>query len=276
MVLKSNLSIMNFINKEYDDLRKVAVNNFNKYVAAKPFPHIVLDNFFNEDILKKIINEFPNNLDKIGIENDSDPQKNKFALSDYSKFGDNTKLFFNFTNSYDFIKFLNNISGIKEPLVSDPYFVGGGLHELRNSGHLNIHSDFNKHQVIGLDRRVNALVYLNPDWKSEYGGSLELWDRNLKKCVKKIIPIFNRLVIFDTTDFSLHGNPDPINHPDKNISRKSIALYYYSNGRPKNEVNGVSDKPNFKNRPNTNDVSDKITVYKKIFWKLFYKTKEKL
>ena len=267
---------MNFINKEYNNLHNVAVDYFNKYVNAKPFPHIVLDNFFNENLLKEIISEFPNNLDKIGIENDSDPQKNKFTLNDYSRFGDNTKSLLNFTNSYEFIKFLNKISGIKESLVSDPYFVGGGLHELRNGGHLNIHSDFNKHQIIGLDRRINALIYLNPNWKSEYGGSLEFWDKDLKTCVKKINPIFNRLVIFDTTDFSFHGNPDPINHPDKNVSRKSIALYYYSNGRPKNETNGFSDKPNFKNRPNTNDISDKITVYKKIFWKFFFKTKEKL
>ena len=267
---------MNFINKEYDNLHNVAVNYFNDYIKAEPFPHIVLDNFFNEDLLKKIIEEFPKNLDKIGINNDSDPQKNKFTLNDYSKFGDNTKSLLNFTNSYEFIKFLNKISGIKESLVSDPYFLGGGLHELRDGGHLNIHSDFNKHQMIGLDRRINALIYLNPNWKSEYGGSLELWDKDLKKNIKKITPIFNRLVIFDTTDFSFHGNPDPINHPNKNVSRKSIALYYYSNGRPENEIHGVSDKPNFRNRPNTNDTSDKITVYKKLFWKLFYKTKEKL
>ena len=267
---------MNFINNEYHNLHNVAVNNFDRYVSAKPFPHIVLDNFFNEDVLKKIMDEFPDNLDKIGLDSDSDPQKRKFALNDFSKFGANTQNLLNFTNSLKFLNFINKISGIKEPLVSDPYFLGGGLHEIKNGGYLNIHSDFNKHHITNLDRRINVLIYLNPNWKKDYGGSLELWDRDIKKCVTKINPIFNRMVIFDTTDYSFHGNPDPINHPDKQVSRKSIALYYYSNGRPKEEISGIKDKPQFKNRPNTKDVSENITIYKKLFWKIFYKTKTKL
>lgn len=266
---------MNFINKKYNNLHDVAVNYFDEYVSAKPFPHIVLDNFFNEDILKDVLNEFPKNLDKVGVNSESDPQKFKFYLNDSSKFGEKTKTFFNFTNSFEFLNFINKITGIKELLISDPYFQGGGLHELKNNGYLNVHSDFNKHQIMGLDRRINALVYLNHDWKPEYGGSLELWDKNMTKCIKKITPIFNRMVIFDTTDFSFHGNPESINHPN-NISRKSIALYYYSNGRPKEEIIEYRDTPKWKDRPNTKDSSEKITVFKKIFWKIFYKAKEDL
>ncbi len=266
---------MNFINKKYNNLHDVAVNYFDEYVSAKPFPHIVLDNFFNEDILEDVLNEFPKNLDKVGVNSESDPQKFKFYLNDSSKFGEKTKTFFNFTNSFEFLNFINKITGIKELLISDPYFQGGGLHELKNNGYLNVHSDFNKHQIMGLDRRINALVYLNHDWKPEYGGSLELWDKNMTKCIKKITPIFNRMVIFDTTDFSFHGNPESINHPN-NISRKSIALYYYSNGRPKEEIIEYRDTPKWKDRPNTKDSSEKITVFKKIFWKIFYKTKEDL
>ena len=266
---------MNFINKNYKNLHEVALKHFDQYINAEPFPHIVLDNFFDENLLQDVLNEFPENLDKVGVNSESDPQKNKFTLNDPSKFGQKTKAFLDFANSYTILNFINKISGIKENLASDPYFQGGGLHELRNNGHLNIHSDFNKHQILGLDRRINALVYLNHNWKQEYGGSLELWDKDMSKCIKKIIPIFNRLVIFDTTDFSFHGNPDPINHPN-NISRKSIALYYYSNGRPKNETIEYRDTPNWKNRPSTNDTSKKITVFKKLFWKIFYKTKEDL
>lgn len=85
--------------------------------------------------------------------------------------------------------------------------IGGGLHELRNGGYLNVHADFNRHPKLKLDRRLNVLIYLNKDWISEYGGELQLWDKEMKNCEKKIIPIFNRMVIFSTTDFSYHGNP---------------------------------------------------------------------
>ena len=73
------------------------------------------------------------------------------------------------------------------------------------------------------------------NWKDAYGGHLELWNKNMSMCEKKISPTFNTMVIFSTTDFSNHGHPEPLNCP-KDISRKSIALYYFSSGRPQNEI----------------------------------------
>ena len=81
-----------------------------------------------------------------------------------------------------------------------------------------------------MDRRVNLLLYLNKNWLDSYGGCLELWDKEMTKCVKKIKPEFNTMVIFNTNDFSNHGHPDPLNCPI-NLSRKSIATYYFSKGR---------------------------------------------
>ncbi|MGH2611796.1 MAG: 2OG-Fe(II) oxygenase, partial [Rhabdochlamydiaceae bacterium] len=88
---------------------------------------------------------------------------------------------------------------------------------------------------IGLDRRINVLVYLNKSWKDEYGGHFELWDRDMKNCVNKVPPTYNTMAIFSTTDFSYHGHPDPLQCP-QDMSRKSLALYYYSNGRPAEEI----------------------------------------
>jgi hypothetical protein len=102
---------------------------------------------------------------------------------------------------------------------------------------LKVHADFNRHTRLQLDRRLNLLCYLNRDWREEYGGHLELWDREMKACVKRILPVFNRCVVFSTTDFSYHGHPDPLNCP-KGWSRKSLALYYYTNGRPLDERSG--------------------------------------
>ena len=115
-----------------------------------------------------------------------------------------------------------------------------------------------------LDRRVNVLIYLNKNWKEEYGGQLELWDKDMKKCKKKIVPIFNKMVIFSTNDFSNHGHPNPVTCPD-NHSRKSIALYYFSKGRPLEEVNKnyLKNKTYFKDRlGHSNDTDTKNEKFK--------------
>jgi hypothetical protein len=98
---------------------------------------------------------------------------------------------------------------------------------LTQGGHLSVHADFNYHQRLHVERRINVLIYLNKDWKDEYGAQLELWDTDMKSRVKSYVPAFNRCVIFNTTSDSNHGNPQPVNHPD-GVSRRSIALYYYT------------------------------------------------
>lgn len=132
-------------------------------------------------------------------------------------------------NSSTFLDFLSKITGI-ENLIADSYFEGGGMHQIRRGGKLKIHADFNRHPRYDLDRRLNALLYLNPDWQEEYGGNLELWDRHMTSCVVRIAPLFNRFVVFATTDFTYHGHPDPLTCPE-DVTRKSLALYYYTHER---------------------------------------------
>jgi Rps23 Pro-64 3,4-dihydroxylase Tpa1-like proline 4-hydroxylase len=134
---------------------------------------------------------------------------------------------------------LEALTGI-EGLIPAPYFGGGGLHQIEPGGFLKIHADFNVHPKLKLDRRLNMLVYLNKDWRDEYGGHLELWDRDLSACRKKILPSFNRTVIFSTTDTSFHGHPHPLTAP-VGMSRKSVSLYYYTAGRPEAERSAPHD-----------------------------------
>ncbi len=222
------------INDKFKDLLRLAESNKEKYQAAEPFAHIVYDDFFNETFLNEVLNEFPD-LAVVGGRKFEDKLQVKFAGQGEKYFGENTKRLMHFLNSEPFINFLQVLTGIDEPLIGDPYFLGAGQHEIKKGGLLKIHADFNIHDVLKLDRRINVLVYLNQDWKEEYGGHFELWDETMEKCREKILPHFNRLVIFSTTDFSYHGHPDPLNCPE-NMSRKSLALYYYSNGRPENEI----------------------------------------
>ena len=264
---------MTYINKNIKDLNILGKNKKIQYKDSTPFPHIVIDNLFNEVLLNNILNEFPNNIQQIG-DNFENKVEKKLSLNDTSKFSIDTNNFINYLNSKEFITFLQNITNVEEKLIPDPYLIGGGLHELKENGYLNIHADFNNHPMMNLDRRLNILIYLNKNWTNKYGGSLELWDKNMKKCEKKICPSFNRTVIFSTTYNSFHGNPEKIKHPNK-ISRKSIAMYYYSNGRPIYEKSLGDHSTIFRKRPNTDDIEGKIE-FKKLFGKIYLRKKNKI
>jgi len=224
-----------YIHKQYRDLKNISRQQADNYKHAIPFPHIVFNDFFDTNILEKVLAEFPDLLmtDSVSFNNHNEK---KYATKGERSFGPNTKSFMHFLNSEPFLKFIQKITSINETLISDPYFLGGGLHEIKRGGLLKVHADFNKHHTTNLDRRINVLIYLNKEWKPEYGGHLELWDTDMKICQKRILPKFNTIVIFTTTDYSYHGHPDPVTCPD-NMSRKSLALYYFSNGRPKSEIN---------------------------------------
>jgi hypothetical protein len=205
------------------------------YVSARPFPHIVFDNFFDPALLELILEEFPK-PDAIRWQKFDNPQEMKLASSAEASFGSATRLLLYHLNSATFLEFLSAVTGI-DNLIPDPRFEGGGLHQIVRGGKLGVHADFNKHRDFGIDRRLNILLYLNKGWREEYGGHLQLWDKDMTRCETKVLPVFNRVMIFGTTDFTFHGHPDALTCPD-GMSRKSLALYYFSNGRPAEEVSG--------------------------------------
>ena len=221
-----------YINEKYRDLFQTASMNESNYFNAIPFPSISFDDFFNPDILEKVLSEFPDMSKRKDVVKFNMPAEQlKFAGKGENTFGEETKKFMHYLNSEPFLNFIAKLSGIKETLLGDPYYAGGGHHEIKKSGYLKIHSDFNFHPSTKLDRRLNVLIFLNKNWKEEYGGHFELWDLKMEKCEKKVLPKFNTMAMFTTTDTSWHGHPDPLNCPE-GMSRKSLALYYYSNGRP--------------------------------------------
>jgi Rps23 Pro-64 3,4-dihydroxylase Tpa1-like proline 4-hydroxylase len=121
-------------------------------------------------------------------------------------------------------------------VMPDPYFSGGGLNATKSGGLLDVHVDGNYHDASGLNRRLNALIYLNPNWKSGWGGEFGIYDEHGDVCVKEVSPLFNRLVIFDSHDKSFHGLPAPLNFPEGEV-RKSILLYYYTKApRPDSQI----------------------------------------
>ncbi len=223
------------------ELIELGSNMHHKYKNNPPFPNIVLDDFFDEKQLLKVLSEFPSLGKKREDIFYSNPNESKYASNGIYRFGSVTRSFVSFLNSQPFLEFLQNLTGIKETLVPDPYFQGGGFHEIKQGGYLKLHVDFHQHKLMKLDRRINVLIYLNEDWEEEYGGYFELWEKDKSKCITKILPSFNKLAIFSTTDDSWHGHPDPLQCP-KDRSRKSLALYYYTNGRSGAEIKALNKK----------------------------------
>lgn len=222
-----------FVDFKYLD--NLAIQYAEEYAHAQPFPHIVIDNFLPEQYLDAVLSEFPT-PGKIDWKKYNSGTEKKLESNSEFHWGDQSRFLLYQFNSSIFINFLEKLTGI-QGLIPDPHYRGGGLHQIERGGFLKIHADFNRHEKLKLDRRLNLLLYLNRNWQEEYGGHLELWDAQMTKCHHKILPTFNRCVIFSTTDFSYHGHPDPLTCPE-GWTRKSLALYYYSNGRPAKEVSG--------------------------------------
>lgn len=220
------------------------------YVNADPFPHTMIDDFCSPEILDLCLDQFPTKPDPGSRSFDRDQERYKTSFNpDYMP--DRLRSFFYSLNSRPFLAFLENLTGI-HGLIPDPFFLGGGFHQTRQGGHLSVHADFNHHEKLDLERRLNILIYLNRDWRESYGGALELWDADMKRCVQRITPEFNRCVVFSTSGKSFHGHPAPVNHPDE-IPRRSIALYYYTATWDKSSAQRTTQ---FRRRPGSEDAED--------------------
>jgi len=199
------------------------------YREASPFPHIVIDGLFEPKALREVLAEWPPADAAVESHNDGTFVRQKIGTTWKTDFGPRTLACFAELNSARFLQALEKLTGMWG-LMGDPYMFGGGLHATAVGGKLAVHADFNKHPRFALDRRLNMLVYLNEQWTEANGGQLELWDVDMQRCEKRVLPIFNRTVIFSTNKTSYHGQPEPVVGP-AGLWRKSIALYYYSNGR---------------------------------------------
>lgn len=196
----------------------------DKYRDAEPFPHIVMDDFIDAATLRQVLDAYPSAEGRATL--DRNQERLKYAYHPNETRSPLLRNLLSELNGQAFLGFLEEMTGF-EGLVSDPYFVGGGLHETKRGGHLAVHADFNVHSKTKLERKLNLLVYLNEDWRDDFGGALELWDRQMKSCAVSVSPILGRAVVFTTSLDSYHGHPDPLVCPPDR-TRRSIATYYYA------------------------------------------------
>ena len=196
-----------------------------QFQAGKPYPHVVIDNFFDPEILRRLIADFPSQggRDWIQYDTENEIKTTSRGIADLSLF---TQAFFLQICAEPMMDWLRYVTGHAD-LVPDPLFHGGGLHESPRGGWLNVHVDWTQHPVLPLARRLNLIIYLNEGWDPAWGGALDLVDHVSKKAGASVSPLFNRAVIFETNDETLHGFPDPMTCP-VDITRKSVSLFYWS------------------------------------------------
>lgn len=207
----------------------------DQFITATPFNHVVIDDFFTSEVVEKLVQEFLPYDSPHWRGQWENQVENKKLHNVWDLFPEVTYRTFNYLNSNEFVKILEQITG-REQIYTDIGLNGGGLHSHKSGGHLNIHLDYIIHPKLKLKRNYNLIIYITPEWKSEYGGGLELWSHDTEnnspgQCVSTIENKFNRAVIFDTTQNSWHGLPEKLECPE-GMTRNSLAVYYLTQPGP--------------------------------------------
>lgn len=197
-----------------------------RYQRACPFPHVVIEDFLARDWAEGLARVFPK-PDGEAWTAYRHFNENKFGNTKRHLFPPQIGAVVDELNSPPFIAWLSRLTGI-QGLFADPSLEGGGMHQTPRGGFLNVHADFTMHHHKPTwRRRCNLIVYLNPDWDEAWGGAIQLWDDGMRRAEVCVTPAMNRAVIFNTTESTYHGYPDPITCPE-DTTRKSLALYYYT------------------------------------------------
>jgi hypothetical protein len=206
------------------------------YQAGRPFPHIVLDDVLHRPAFDAVVADFPG-IDDEFWKGYVHVNETKFSNTQTDTWATSLQAVAQEFCSPEFVAYLEKLTGIGN-LIPDYTMDGGGLHMTKRGGHLNIHADFSTHHTHeSWARRVNILLYLNEEWHDDWGGKLELWDKDMTACQG------NRMLVFTTSDDSFHGHPDGLTCPP-DVARRSLAMYYFTE-----EAAPVRKATNYQARP---------------------------
>jgi hypothetical protein len=215
---------MNFDGINWDSVES-QIDNFGK---KPPFDYVVIDDFFKKEFAETLSNEFPS-YDSETWHGYDNPIEVKKVCNNWNLFPKNTYSTFSYFNSEEWLKYLSLKLTDGKSLFADSGLNGGGWHAHKRGGKLNTHLDYSLHPKLGLQRKLNIIIYMNPNWKEEWGGALGLWgNESIEKPGDLVVSVwnkFNRAVIFDTTQNSWHGLPEPLACPASE-ARQSLAAYF--------------------------------------------------
>jgi Rps23 Pro-64 3,4-dihydroxylase Tpa1-like proline 4-hydroxylase len=218
-----------------------------QFRTAQPFPFVSIDGFLAPEFAKELAGAYPTfeKAREQGFGFNFVNEQKKIQITDRNKFPDPVRRLNEAISSPQFLADLEYITGIPRLLV-DEKLEGGGMHLTGPGGRLDVHVDFNFLKDRKLYRRLNILLYLNPVWHEEWGGHIELWDKTVKTCHYRSVPLLNRCVIFETSDISYHGVAPIV--PSAEFVRQSFAAYYYTVEAPPSYTSPHSTV--FRARPN--------------------------
>ena len=209
-----------------------------RFSSATPFRHVAIDDFLDHAFAQALLAEFPA-FERGNFHNEDGVAGGKSTVEIIRDLGPAYAALDDCIQSHDFLDLVGRITGIRDLLYDADYF-GGGTHENRDGQSLDNHIDFNYHPGTGWHRRLNLIVYLNPEWDDAWGGALELHRDPYDPATDQVVaiaPRFNRCVIFETTEHSWHGFPRIALPPQyRDVTRRSIALYFYTRERPATET----------------------------------------
>lgn len=226
-----------------------------QFLAKRPYGYANVGELFDNTTLISVSKEVGDHVESLPAERDFYASYRKHKLSDMQRMPFNTQSLVGYLNSQEFIRILEKITNINE-IYGDPDLLGGGIHAIGRDGYLKLHTDFNWHPKLKMHRRLNLLIYINEVWDPQWNGNIELWDSNAKTRLLSMAPQLGNALLFETTDFSYHGHPDPLKCPN-NVYRKSIAMYYYTQTRPPSQISfGRSEITNYVERPGETFESD--------------------
>ena len=217
--------------QQADQLREV-------FLQAAPFKHFMVENFFEASFAERLLDEFPTFDPKLAM-NEMGELGGKAVNTKIREISPAYRQLYELIGSPPFLELMSRLSGIPD-LLMDPKLYGGGTHDNRHGQELDPHVDFNYDEAQNLHRRLNVIVYMNKEWRTEWGGAIEIhsnpWDRDHNQ-IQAFDPLFNRCVMFETNEYSWHGFPKIDLPQDKrHLTRKSISIYLYTKDRPAAEI----------------------------------------
>lgn len=126
-----------------------------------------------------------------------------------------------------------------EGLRPDNTLHGGGVHVSHPGGYLAPHLDYALHPHLSppMERRMNLILHLSPEWREEWGGATELLEADGETVAARVFPRPGRALVWEPSDLSYHGTQrivrqqegEPASVPPPRIT---AAVYYVAPARP--------------------------------------------
>jgi Rps23 Pro-64 3,4-dihydroxylase Tpa1-like proline 4-hydroxylase len=231
---------------DYQEFEKQILLTHQDYCERTPYPFAVFDGLFDNQLLQEINGEIDQSTFQQDTRSiDGEEIKTRSDFEDNEALPPSMRAVFEVINGGKFLNLVSKLTQI-EGLISDPYYDGGGVNVIRNNGTLAVHVDGTTQHRMKVCRRINAILFLNDEWKLSWNGYHEQWvflnpalapdnENQHWKCIRKVLPKKNRLYIFTTNDHSWHGHAGTLNVPEE-VERRSLISYYYTATRPASDL----------------------------------------